>query len=213
MSLTQGALQVVVLHLTMNILIATRNKHKLTEIKNIFGALGFKILSLDDVGTFPEIEEDGETFAANAVKKAETIAHMSGCLTLADDSGLEVDALNGAPGIYSARYAGEPSNDKKNLEKLLFDMKEESRRTARFHCVIAVSQPGQETQTVHGICEGHILREARGTRGFGYDPVFVPDGYEQTFAELGEGLKNKISHRAVALTKAKVLLEKSAASS
>jgi len=191
------------------ILIATRNKHKLREIHQIIQGFPYELLSLDDVEPIPEIVEDGETFEANALKKALTTAKLTGIFTLADDSGLLVDALDGQPGVYSARFAGPEADDEKNNLKLLSSMKdvEEAHRTARFVCVIALASPDGKTQTVQGSCEGSIAFKAAGQGGFGYDPLFVPEGFDQSFAALDSSVKNQISHRAKALQAVRPLLE------
>ncbi|MBU4365635.1 MAG: RdgB/HAM1 family non-canonical purine NTP pyrophosphatase, partial [Verrucomicrobia bacterium] len=144
----------------------------------------------------------GRTFQANAVKKAVSLAMLTKLWTLADDSGLEVDALNGEPGVYSARFAGEPANYVANNVKLLSLLEQQAHRVARFICVVALSSPSGRAQIVEGVCQGRILRESRGEQGFGYDPLFVPDNYEQTFAQMDAALKNQISHRAMALKRA-----------
>lgn len=186
----------------MKLVIATRNAHKLEEIHSIFDFRNLEVMSAFDFPDIPDVVEDGDTFEANAIKKAVEIARATGCWALADDSGLEVDALDGAPGVYSARYAGEPCSYEANNEKLLRELQGENDRSARFRTVIALSDPGGSTQTVAGECPGVIIEELRGTNGFGYDPLFVPDGYAETFAELGSEEKNRISHRARALHKA-----------
>ncbi|MGD9874330.1 MAG: XTP/dITP diphosphatase [Kiritimatiellia bacterium] len=184
------------------LLIATRNRHKLDEFQKLFGA-HVEITSGLDFPHLPDVVEDGDTFEANAVKKAVTLAKSTGLWALADDSGLEVDALGGKPGVYSARYAGEPTDYHANNRKLLKDLSGVTNRRARFVCVMALSDPSGRAQTVRGTCEGQIIHETRGAHGFGYDPLFVPDGHEQTFAELGDEIKNSISHRANALKKAR----------
>ncbi len=186
----------------MKLIIATRNAHKLEEIRAIFDFQGLEVLSAFDFPEIPDVEEDADTFVGNAVKKAVEIAVATGCWTLADDSGLEVDALQGAPGVYSARYAGEPCDYAANNEKLLGELAGKDLRTARFKTVIALSDPAGNAKTVEGVCPGKIIDELRGTNGFGYDPLFVPDGYDQTFAELDASVKNRISHRANALAAA-----------
>ena len=183
----------------MKLVIATRNAHKLEEIHAIFDFRNLEVCSAFDFPYVPDVVEDGETLEANAMKKAAEIAKATGFWALADDSGLEVDALDGAPGVYSARYAGEHCSSADNNAKLLREMAGKSDRTARFRTVIALSDPGGNVQTVDGECAGVILEELRGTHGFGYDPLFVPDGYSQTFAELSSNTKNRISHRANAL--------------
>lgn len=167
------------------------------------------VLSLDDVPDAPEVVEDGETYQENAVKKANALAEHTGYFALADDSGLEADALHGAPGIHSARYAGEHASDAARIKKLLDALKDvsDSQRTARFKCAIALAAPTGKTQVVIGVCEGRLIRSPRGLQGFGYDPIFVPASYDKTFAELGVDVKNRISHRAKALEKLKKHLQ------
>ena len=166
-----------------------------------------EVISLNAYPDAPEVIEDGETYMENAAKKASVIAQYTGYLTLADDAGLEVDALNGAPGIHSKRWAGEDATDAIRIAKLLQALEGVTDRRARFVAAIAVVYPdGARPEGVIGVCEGHIRHAPVGESGFGYDPVFVPDGYEQTFAELGEDIKNRISHRAKALQKALALL-------
>lgn len=186
----------------MKLVLATRNEHKLEEIRAIFDFQGLEVLSAFDFPEIPDVVEDADTFVGNAVKKAVEIAQAAGCWTLADDSGLEVDALDGAPGVYSARYAGEPCDYAANNEKLLRELAGKADRTARFKTVIALSDPDGNAKTVEGACPGRIIDELRGTNGFGYDPLFIPDGYDETFAELDSSIKNKISHRANALAAA-----------
>lgn len=186
----------------MKLLIATGNAHKLAEIRAILQVPHLELVGMKELGPLPTVEEDGVTFEANAGKKASSLALATGWWTLADDSGLEVDALKGAPGVWSARYAGEPSNDAANNRKLLANMEHRDDRRARFRCVIALSDPAGISRTVAGACEGNLLRAVRGSGGFGYDPLFVPDGHSQTFAELDAGTKNRISHRAQALARA-----------
>jgi len=163
-----------------------------------------KVITLDDVCNIEKVEEDGRTFAENAIKKAVQTAKMTGKYCLADDSGLVVDALEGQPGIYSARFAGEGADDRDNNEKLINMMRdvEEEQRTARFVCVIAISNPEGEYKIVQGTCEGTIAFQAVGDGGFGYDPLFIPQGFSQSFAELSAAEKNKISHRGRALVNA-----------
>ncbi len=167
------------------------------------------VLSLDDVPDTPEVVEDGETYQENAVKKATALAEHTGYFALADDSGLEADALHGAPGIHTARYAGEYASDAARIKKLLDALKDvaDSHRTARFKCAIALAAPTGQTHVVIGVCEGRLIRSPRGLQGFGYDPIFVPVGYDKTFAELGVDVKNRISHRAKALEKLKKHLQ------
>jgi XTP/dITP diphosphohydrolase len=186
----------------MKLLVATANPHKLKEIRTIFCVPSVELVSLADFKGVPEVEEDGATFEANALKKAVTLALTVRLWTLADDSGLEVSALGGAPGVRSARYAGEPVNYAANNAKLLREMAGVTDRRACFRCVIALASPRGRAQVVEGLRRGRILTEPKGANGFGYDPVFVPDGYTETFAEMGPDVKNSISHRGAALRKA-----------
>jgi XTP/dITP diphosphohydrolase len=186
----------------MKLIIATRNAHKLEEIQAIFDFKNLEVLSAFDFPDIPDVVEDGDTLEANAIKKAVEIAKATNCWAMADDSGLEVDALDGAPGIYSARYAGEPCDYAANNEKLLRELADEEDRSARFRTVIALSDPEGNIKTVAGACPGRIIEELRGTNGFGYDPLFVPEGHTETFAQLSSEVKNRISHRARALQKA-----------
>lgn len=184
------------------IIIASQNKHKIQEIEAITSKFGMTPVSRKEAGLpDTEIEEDGQTFEENSCKKAAAILEMSGAVTIADDSGLEVDALGGRPGVYSARFAGEHASDRENNEKLLSLLQEvpDEARTARFVSVITMLFPDGGKIVARGECPGKILRKARGTGGFGYDPLFVPDGYEKTFGELPAEEKNRISHRARAL--------------
>ncbi|MBQ4479671.1 MAG: RdgB/HAM1 family non-canonical purine NTP pyrophosphatase [Victivallales bacterium] len=182
------------------LVVATGNLHKVQEIKQILEPYGYQVLGADECGGMPEVVEDGATFRENAVKKAVAAAKALNRTVLADDSGLEVFALGGEPGVFSARYAGEGGNDGRNLAKLLLKLEGVSERGARFVCSIAVASPDG---TVLGICEGEvrgrIAAEAHGDGGFGYDPAFIPDGYSQTFGELPAAVKNSLSHRANAL--------------
>ena len=162
----------------------------------------YEVISLNAYPDAPEVIEDGETYMENAAKKASVIAEYTGCLTLADDAGLEVDALNGAPGIHSKRWAGDDATDAIRIAKLLQALEGVTDRRARFVAAIAVVHPDAVPEGVLGVCEGYIRHTPVGESGFGYDPVFVPEGYDQTFAELGEEIKNQISHRAKALEKA-----------
>ena len=186
----------------MKLVIATRNAHKLEEIRAIFNFQGLEILSAFDFPQIPDVVEDGDTLEANAIKKAVEIAKATGCWAMADDSGLEVTALGGAPGVYSARYAGEHCSYSDNNEKLLHELAGKPDRSAQFRTVIALSSPEGSVQTLEGSCPGTIIKEPRGENGFGYDPLFVPEGYTKTFAELPAEIKNRISHRAQALSKA-----------
>lgn len=181
------------------LLVATKNGGKLDEFRRIFGDLDVTIVGAEELA-LPDVEEDGETFEANATKKARESAAASGLMTLADDSGLEVDALFGAPGVHSARYAG-GGGAEANVRKLLTALEStpDGSRTARFRCVLALVDPsgplGDEVILAEGRCEGRIARSARGAHGFGYDPVFVPDGGEETMAEIDDAAKDRISHR------------------
>ncbi len=159
----------------------------------------YKVSDLKSHPDFPAVEETGTTFLENATLKAVEISRRVSALVLADDSGLEVDALNGAPGVYSSRYAGMDGDDEANNAKLLSDLEEVGDRTARFRCVMVLAKKGKVLAHFSGAVEGKILKEKQGSAGFGYDPLFVPDGYEKTFAELGEEVKNGLSHRAHAM--------------
>ena len=187
------------------LLFATRNRGKLAELRELLSDLdALELLSLDEVDV-PEVCEDGDTFEANAIKKAREISRATGLPTLADDSGLMVDALDGAPGVHSARYAGENATDAANNEKLLAALAgiPAEKRTARFRSVLALSDTagrlGDEVITASGTCEGVVLDRGRGSGGFGYDPLFFVPRLEATFAQLGVGTKNNESHRARAM--------------
>jgi len=186
----------------MRLVLATRNPHKLEEIAAILAFPGLHIRSALDFPEIPEVEETGSTFAENALLKARALSTATGEWAMADDSGLEVDALGGAPGVYSARFAGEPANYQANNDKLLALLDAAADRRARFVTVLALVAPDGRHFTVEGRCEGHIGRAPRGNQGFGYDPLFVPEGHTQTFAEMSAGQKNRISHRARALAAA-----------
>ena len=199
----------------MEIIAATQNINKISELSDIMKAYGFQILSLSAAGIPAlDIEEDGATFEENSLKKASVITGFSGKPAIADDSGLEVDCLNGAPGVYSARFAGiqGPCADNANNKKLLSLMKDvpDELRSGRFISVVTLVFPDGGIISAKGVCDGTIGREERGTGGFGYDPLFTPDGYEKTFAELSKEEKNRISHRAKALAMLKEKLNKSA---
>jgi XTP/dITP diphosphohydrolase len=183
----------------MKLVIATRNRHKLEEIHAIFNFQGLDVCSAFDFPHIPDVIEDGDTLEANAIKKAVEICNATGRPSLADDSGLEVEALNGEPGVYSARWSGEGCTYADNNAKLLRELAGRKNRRAQFRTVIALALPGEEPLTVEGSVQGTIIEELRGDQGFGYDPLFMPDGYNQTFAELPAEVKNKISHRARAL--------------
>ena len=207
----------------MKIVFATNNEHKLSEIRSILGE-GFEVLSLKDIGCHVDIPETGKTLEENALQKAQYVYDHYHIDCFADDTGLEVEALNGAPGVYSARYASLPDNPVKsgntgvashdseaNMTRLLYELGNNNNRHARFRTVIALIQKKdvcpcgctsiKDIHQFEGIVEGKIIRERRGGEGFGYDPIFQPDGYDKTFAELGMEIKNHISHRARAVTK------------
>lgn len=186
------------------LLIATRNRHKLGEIRQLLKGVPCEVLDIEAFGKpLPEVDEDGSTFESNALKKARVLSKASGLATLADDSGLEVDALAGAPGVFSARFAGEPSNDIANNKKLLSMMAGVANRRARFRCVIAIVLPNGVERTVAGVCEGCLAEVESGKGGFGYDPLFIPNGFAESFAVLGDEVKQSISHRAKALALAR----------
>ena len=226
----------------MKLVLATRNLGKVRELKDMLKSQYLQICALHDFPDAPDIVEDGETYAENACKKANAIADYTGHLTLADDAGLEVAALNGAPGVHSKRWAGEDATDEMRIAKLLAALEGKPNRDARFVAAVAIAKPvprnsarfvgrgpvprhadstqsarfvehdpvprlADNTQVVTGVCEGHITLSPVGKGGFGYDPVFVPAGYDKTFAELGEECKNRISHRAKALQLAMPWLE------
>jgi XTP/dITP diphosphohydrolase len=186
------------------LLIATRNPHKTREFAEILGK-EFQVCDFSSVPDAREVEETGATFAENAILKALDASPDRHLLVAADDSGLEVDALDGAPGIYSARYAGQDATDKQNVDKLLGELARRNvptrKLTARFRCVIALARAGKLLNTFEGVVEGVIIDLPRGEYGFGYDPIFVPKGFDRTFAELPAEAKNKISHRAQAAHK------------
>ena len=183
----------------MTLVLATRNPGKISEIRALLP--GVPVATAASFAGCPEPQETGRTFEENALIKARAVSRYTGRTALADDSGLEVDALDGAPGVRSARYAGTDATDQDNVRCLLdaLDGITDHDRTARFRCVVAVVVPDGRSWTAEGACEGHILQAPRGDGGFGYDPLFVPAGYENTFAELDAGVKNRISHRALAL--------------
>ena len=186
----------------LKLLIGTHNLGKATELSELLTGLEIEFLTLLDVKETHTVLESGQTYKENASLKAEGYARQSGLLTIADDSGLEVDALDGAPGVLSARYAGAGASDQERIEFLLAQLAScgRSERTARFVSVVAVADPLKGViKTEQGICEGTIIAVGRGNKGFGYDPIFVPDGYDQTFAELSSATKDEISHRGKAL--------------
>lgn len=186
------------------LLAATGNEHKISEFRAILEPFGVEFLTPDDVGGIMEPEESGATFEENAVIKALSAAMSSGMDAFADDSGLEVDALGGAPGIYSSRYA---DTNTARIERVLRELRGVEDRRARFVCVVALASPDGRHKTVRGTVEGVIVEAPRGDGGFGYDPIFLPDGYDATFAELPSDVKDSISHRANALRAASTMLE------
>ena len=181
------------------LVIATRNNGKTKEIENVLKAFPITIKNLDDFGPIPEVEEDGETFDDNAYKKASFTARVLGFPALADDSGLLVDVLNGEPGVYSARYAGDNATDQENLTKLLKEIKGKDNRKASFKCVLSLAIPTGAALTYEASCEGEILSEPVGNNGFGYDPVFYYPEFDKTFAQLTIEEKGSVSHRGKAL--------------
>jgi XTP/dITP diphosphohydrolase len=186
----------------MQLILATRNAHKLHEIQRILGPK-FAVGGLPDRDKFVDIHESGSSYEENAILKAAAASRQLPGLIIADDSGLEVDALGGTPGIHSARYAGQHATDKENIDKLLGELARvgtrENERSARFRCVLALARNGQILGTFEGTVEGMIADRARGRRGFGYDPIFIPEGFEKTFGELRAEVKNRISHRGRAI--------------
>lgn len=184
------------------LLLATHNAGKLREIETILGDIPWRVRSLREFARVGVATESGDTYSANAILKAQFYARATGLCALADDSGLEVEALGGGPGVFSARYAGAGASDAERRKLLLSELADvpHEQRKARFVCVVAIAAPdGLVVNTSEGVCNGTITFEARGEGGFGYDPLFVPDGFEQTFAELPDSIKNQISHRARAL--------------
>ena len=190
-----------------SILIGTANQGKFSEFKVLFSKLPYQLMSLKNAGINEVVEETGSTFSENAIIKAEHYSKLSGCLTIADDSGLEVDVLGGAPGVFSARYAGENATDNQKVNFLLNRLKRfKMPWIARFHCVIAIAHPNLDTKTFEGICEGEIIPKASGQNGFGYDPVFYVHKHHQTLGQLSREEKNSISHRGLAALKVEEFL-------
>ena len=187
------------------LILATHNEHKAEEFKQILPQ--FRVQTLADLNYDEEITETASDLEGNSLLKADTIFRQYGHIVISDDSGLEVQALNGAPGVYSARYAGEQKDDQKNTEKLLHELKGITNRNAQFRTVITL-MGSNDTLQFEGIVEGAIVHEPKGDKGFGYDPVFIPNGYQKTFAELSSNEKNKISHRANAIEKLVAFIEK-----
>jgi len=183
----------------MKIVLATKNPGKIAEIKAIFALPGIEWLTHDEEAAWPHVDEDAPTFEGNAVKKARALADFFGLPALADDSGLEVEALGGAPGIYSARFAGPHCVDADNVAKLLRELTGKTERAAAFKAAVVMAWPDGRLVSATGSCPGSIASEPKGAGGFGYDPVFIPDGYDRTMAELDPAEKNRLSHRGRAL--------------
>jgi XTP/dITP diphosphohydrolase len=190
-------------------ILGTRNHGKIAEFRSLFKGMQIKLLSFYDFPDVPAVVEDGKTFQQNAAKKAKAIAKATGRIAVSDDSGLEVDCLDGVPGVRSARFAGEKATDRDNARKVLkmLDGVPWDQRRARFVCVICAATPRGKTVMAEGTCTGTISFEMRGSHGFGYDPIFIPDGYRLTMAEMEPELKNKISHRADAMKKFRKVLK------
>ncbi|MGC7869934.1 XTP/dITP diphosphatase [Desulfosporosinus sp. SYSU MS00001] len=193
----------------MKILLATQNQGKVSELQDLLADVEIEVVSLRDLPDWEEVEENGETFAENAALKARAAVQRTGLIALADDSGLEVDALNGAPGVFSARFAGEPKDDERNNDKLLELLATipEDKRTARFRCALVIAAPEGKEYLTEGTVEGKILRQRRGTDGFGYDPLFLVPELGRTLAEVTLAEKNDLSHRARAFRKAIPILQ------
>lgn len=192
------------------VIVATKNKGKAKEFERLFSTYGIEVKTLVDVPKIPDIEETGKTFEENAVIKAEAIAKITNSYVVADDSGLVIDALDGRPGVFSARYAGEEKSDEANIDKVLSELVGVSAedRTARFYCALAIAGPDFETLTVNGTCEGLILNERRGAGGFGYDPIFFVPSEGKAMAEMSPERKNELSHRALAMRNIEPYIEK-----
>jgi XTP/dITP diphosphohydrolase len=194
----------------IQIVIASKNQGKIKEIKDFLFGLNIEFFSIDDFPDLPVIVEDGKTFEDNALKKAKIIYEHTKITTLADDSGLEVPYLQNHPGVHSSRYSGDKASDRDNCEKLLKELKgvEMDHRAARFKCILVFHNSLYNDLLFEGKCKGYIIEEMKGENGFGYDPIFVPEGYNKTFAELDLVTKNKISHRGRALTSLRYFLER-----
>lgn len=188
------------------LIFSTNNRHKLHEVSDILKNK-YQIISLEDIGIYTDIPETGTTLRENAMIKARYVYNEKGINCFADDTGLEVEALDNAPGVYSARYAGEDKNSEANMQKVLLELEGKTNRKAKFVTVIAAILD-EEEYYFEGVINGRIIEVPRGNSGFGYDPIFLPDGYDKTFAELGDEIKNKISHRAKAVENFCVFLEK-----
>ncbi len=198
--------------MSARVVLATRNNHKVAELRRIFADADVQVelLGTDEFPDLPDVPETGSTFAANALLKARDVAQRTGLVAIADDSGLCVDALNGMPGIFSARWAGTHGNDLANLELVLAQLRDvpASRRTAAFHCAAAIATPEGDERVVEGVLDGVLIDAPRGGNGFGYDPIFIPLGYQETTAEMTAEQKDAISHRGIAFrTLAPVLAE------
>jgi len=193
----------------VSLVLATRNPHKVEELTAMLAGLPVEVLSFADFHDMPDVVEDGETLEENAVKKAVEVAAHTGLPSLADDTGLEVDALGGEPGVRSARYSGPGANAESNNEKLLLELSgvPGERRGAAFRCVVALAVPGEKPAVVVGETRGAILERPRGGAGFGYDPLFLPDGHDRTYAEMSADEKNAVSHRGKAIKSAQGLVE------
>ena len=191
------------------LILGTRNHGKIAEFRSLFKGMQIRLLSFYDFPDVPPVVEDGKTFQQNAGKKAKGIAKATGKVAVSDDSGLEVDSLDSAPGVYSARFSGEKATDRDNARKVLrmLDGVPWDERTARFVCVICAATPRGKVISAEGTCKGKISFEMRGSHGFGYDPIFIPDGYQMTMAEMEPELKNRVSHRAHAMKKFRKVLK------
>ena len=196
--------------MSKQVIIATKNKGKAKEFESLFSEYGIEIFTLLDIQEAPDIDETGDTFEENAILKAEEIARLTNQFVIADDSGLIVDALDGRPGIFSARYAGEPTDDEANIDKVLAEMIDvpDEKRSARFYCALALAGPKIKTEVVHGTCEGRVLHKRRGNNGFGYDPIFFSEEAGKSTADLTPSEKNKMSHRHAALLNLKPIVTK-----
>ncbi len=189
------------------IVLASRNPNKIEELRELLSLPDLRVLSTADFPELEEVDEDALTLEGNALKKAHYVAMVTGLPSLADDTGLEVSALNGAPGVYSARYAGEQASYDDNVEKLLSEMEDIEQRNAQFRTVVAFVDADKHW-IFEGVCTGQISRYRKGVKGFGYDPIFMPDGFEQSFAEMGSEQKNSISHRGLAMKEVVAFLQK-----
>lgn len=189
------------------IVLASRNPNKIEELRELLSLPDLRVLSTADFPELEEVDEDALTLEGNALKKAHYVAMVTGLPSLADDTGLEVSALNGAPGVYSARYAGEQASYDDNVEKLLSEMEDIEQRNAQFRTIVAFVDADKHW-IFEGVCTGQISRYRKGIKGFGYDPIFMPDGFEQSFAEMGSKQKNSISHRGLAMKEAVAFLQK-----